>query len=315
LDHRFEVTGRPAREVSQAVQIGVMDKGKIAPVVGGKAVGPPCDGQVVFRINCGSTRQPCSLACRGSGGIKPSKSRWRQKRAPSSLSRPSKRRAIAHGQSNFRSQATLLQRAAFRSAGRGPISATSYRSIDHAVQGVFGYRPPRWRSVVAASGKNYFMASSKMGGVRKRWRLSQTSLACLPGSRFHGSVRGYTQPIGPPEVPYRRTPVASRCKVNPLRHVRCPRLRIPPKSTSHVDQQLWPSVPRDHLGRKPRPALGATVDGCPRCDITEEMYPAVMDKRQTRSRNKIHHAAAQADEVRILSGVFEGVTKPARRSS
>ena len=61
-------------------------------------------------------------------------------------------------------------------------------------------------------------------------------------------------------------------------------------------------------GESHGPALGATVDGCPPgVTITEEMIQHWMDKRKP-GQNKYTTQRREADEVRILSGVFEGVT-------
>ena len=61
-------------------------------------------------------------------------------------------------------------------------------------------------------------------------------------------------------------------------------------------------------GESHGPALGATVDGCPPgVPITEEMIQHWMDKRKP-GQNKYTTQRREADEVRILSGVFEGVT-------
>ncbi len=61
-------------------------------------------------------------------------------------------------------------------------------------------------------------------------------------------------------------------------------------------------------GESHGPALGATVDGCPPgVPITPEMIQHWLDKRKP-GQNKFTTQRREADEVRILSGVFEGVT-------
>ena len=61
-------------------------------------------------------------------------------------------------------------------------------------------------------------------------------------------------------------------------------------------------------GESHGPALGATVDGCPPgVPITPEMIQHWLDKRKP-GQNKYTTQRREADEVRILSGVFEGVT-------
>ena len=61
-------------------------------------------------------------------------------------------------------------------------------------------------------------------------------------------------------------------------------------------------------GESHGPALGATVDGCPPgVQITSEMIQHWLDKRKP-GQNKYTTQRREADEVRILSGVFEGVT-------
>lgn len=61
-------------------------------------------------------------------------------------------------------------------------------------------------------------------------------------------------------------------------------------------------------GESHGPALGATVDGCPPgVAIDEAMIQHWMDKRKP-GQNKYTTQRREADEVRILSGTFEGVT-------
>ena len=61
-------------------------------------------------------------------------------------------------------------------------------------------------------------------------------------------------------------------------------------------------------GESHGPALGATVDGCPPgVEITPEMIQHWLDKRKP-GQNKYTTQRREADEVRILSGTFEGVT-------
>ncbi|MDG1210635.1 MAG: chorismate synthase, partial [Paracoccaceae bacterium] len=61
-------------------------------------------------------------------------------------------------------------------------------------------------------------------------------------------------------------------------------------------------------GESHGPALGATVDGCPPGVALEpEMIQHWLDKRKP-GQNKYTTQRREADEVEILSGVFEGVT-------
>jgi chorismate synthase len=61
-------------------------------------------------------------------------------------------------------------------------------------------------------------------------------------------------------------------------------------------------------GESHGPALGATVDGCPPgVPIDEEAIQHWMDRRKP-GQNKYTTQRREADAVRILSGVFEGVT-------
>ena len=61
-------------------------------------------------------------------------------------------------------------------------------------------------------------------------------------------------------------------------------------------------------GESHGPALGATVDGCPPgVPITPEMIQHWLGKRKP-GQNKYTTQRREADEVRILSGTFEGVT-------
>jgi chorismate synthase len=61
-------------------------------------------------------------------------------------------------------------------------------------------------------------------------------------------------------------------------------------------------------GESHGPALGATVDGCPPgVPIDEAMIQHWLDKRKP-GQNKFTTQRREADEVKILSGIFEGVT-------
>ncbi len=61
-------------------------------------------------------------------------------------------------------------------------------------------------------------------------------------------------------------------------------------------------------GESHGPAIGATVDGCPPgVAIDESMIQHWLDKRKP-GQNKYTTQRREADEVRILSGTFEGVT-------
>ncbi len=61
-------------------------------------------------------------------------------------------------------------------------------------------------------------------------------------------------------------------------------------------------------GESHGPALGATVDGCPPgVEISEEMIQIWLDRRKP-GTSKYTTQRKEADQVRILSGVFEGQT-------
>src|SRR6056297_3587778 len=61
-------------------------------------------------------------------------------------------------------------------------------------------------------------------------------------------------------------------------------------------------------GESHGPALGATVDSCPpEVPLTEEMLQVWLDKRRP-GQNRNTTQRQEADQVRILSGVFEGKT-------
>jgi len=61
-------------------------------------------------------------------------------------------------------------------------------------------------------------------------------------------------------------------------------------------------------GESHGPAIGATVDGCPPgVEIDEAMIQHWLDKRKP-GQSKYTTQRREADEVRILSGVFEGKT-------
>ena len=61
-------------------------------------------------------------------------------------------------------------------------------------------------------------------------------------------------------------------------------------------------------GESHGPALGATVDGCPPgVPISEEMIQHWLDKRKP-GQNKFTTQRREPDQVKILSGTFEGVT-------
>jgi len=61
-------------------------------------------------------------------------------------------------------------------------------------------------------------------------------------------------------------------------------------------------------GESHGPALGCTVDGCPPgVPVTPEQIQVWLDKRKP-GQNKFTTQRREADEVEILSGVFEGVT-------
>ena len=61
-------------------------------------------------------------------------------------------------------------------------------------------------------------------------------------------------------------------------------------------------------GESHGPALGATVDGCPPgISLSESMIQPWLDRRAP-GRSKLTTQRQEADQVRILSGVFEGKT-------
>ena len=61
-------------------------------------------------------------------------------------------------------------------------------------------------------------------------------------------------------------------------------------------------------GESHGPALGATVDGCPpNIPLNAEMLQVWLDKRKP-GQNKYTTQRREADQVEILSGVFEGKT-------
>ena len=61
-------------------------------------------------------------------------------------------------------------------------------------------------------------------------------------------------------------------------------------------------------GESHGPALGATVDGCPpNVPLTAEMLQVWLDKRKP-GQNKFTTQRQEADQVEVLSGVFEGKT-------
>jgi len=61
-------------------------------------------------------------------------------------------------------------------------------------------------------------------------------------------------------------------------------------------------------GESHGPAIGATVDGCPpNVPVTEDMLQHWLDMRKP-GQNKYTTQRREADQVRILSGVFEGKT-------
>ncbi len=61
-------------------------------------------------------------------------------------------------------------------------------------------------------------------------------------------------------------------------------------------------------GESHGPALGATVDGCPPgVQINETMIQHWLDKRKP-GQNKFTTQRREPDQVKILSGVFEGQT-------
>ena len=61
-------------------------------------------------------------------------------------------------------------------------------------------------------------------------------------------------------------------------------------------------------GESHGPAIGATVDGCPPgIAVTPQDIQVFLDKRKP-GQNKFTTQRREADDVQILSGVYEGVT-------
>ena len=61
-------------------------------------------------------------------------------------------------------------------------------------------------------------------------------------------------------------------------------------------------------GESHGPAIGATIDGCPpEVEISEELIQISLDKRKP-GQNKFTTQRKEPDEVKILSGVFNGKT-------
>ena len=61
-------------------------------------------------------------------------------------------------------------------------------------------------------------------------------------------------------------------------------------------------------GESHGPAIGATVDGCPPgIAVTPQDIQVFLDKRK-HGQNKFTTQRREADDVQILSGVYEGVT-------
>jgi chorismate synthase len=61
-------------------------------------------------------------------------------------------------------------------------------------------------------------------------------------------------------------------------------------------------------GESHGPAIGCTVDGCPPGVALTEADPALAGPAQARHRTKFTTQRQEPDQVRILSGVFEGRT-------
>jgi chorismate synthase len=90
---------------------------------------------------------------------------------------------------------------------------------------------------------------------------------------------------------------------------------MPQTANSGRRKESWvscPSTPFGHLfrvttwGESHGPALGATVDGCPPgVPVTAEAIQHWLDRRKP-GQNKYTTQRREADEVEILSGVFEG---------
>ncbi len=59
-------------------------------------------------------------------------------------------------------------------------------------------------------------------------------------------------------------------------------------------------------GESHGPALGATVDGCPPGIAVDEAFLQVFLDRRRPGQSKMTTQRQEADQVKILSGVFEG---------
>jgi hypothetical protein len=76
----------------------------------------------------------------------------------------------------------------------------------------------------------------------------------------------------------------------------------------HEHQFLRTPVPLHHLGESHGPALGAVVDGCPPgLPIDEGMIQPYLDARRP-GQSRFTTQRQEPDQVKILSGVFEGRT-------
>jgi len=62
------------------------------------------------------------------------------------------------------------------------------------------------------------------------------------------------------------------------------------------------------FGESHGPALGAVIDGCPpHLELSVEDFQTDIDRRRT-GKSRYTSQRREADDVRILSGVFEGIT-------
>ena len=89
-----------------------------------------------------------------------------------------------------------------------------------------------------------------------------------------------------------------------MKHPEAPDIAIEQGSPQHFRS----SFPRHHLGRSHGPEIGCVVDGCPpRLALSEADLQPWLDRRRP-GQSKFTTQRQEPDQVRILSGVFDGVT-------
>ena len=168
LDHDLEVTVGQRAKMRGRGQISVMDKGEIAPVIGGKAVILPCDGQVIIRVHCGGREQPCLLGRRDQAGIKPQHQIGVRPRA-FQLEPRQQRRAIAHAY-EFQIAGAFRLEGRFDHRAGAPFGDKAVVGIDHQ----FGRLGPCLRGEKRGGSKCKILhgilqnaASESVGGVSR----------------------------------------------------------------------------------------------------------------------------------------------------